>query len=123
MWSRVLIQLRLPSREECQYEDKVFDLVRCLVIGFANSVYAQLVAGSPEDAAYKDVDNPRCTNYTALDFEKQFPQSKVLPDIYVMLMGIYQQKMIREARFWREGYQDRCRKHNPAPLAVSCNIR
>jgi len=65
------------------------------VMGLATSAYAQLVAGSPEDAAYTKIvgeDNPDAKTSLLLDFEKQFPQSKVLPDIYVMLMGIYQQK-------------------------------
>jgi tetratricopeptide (TPR) repeat protein len=65
------------------------------VMGLATSAYAQLVAGSPEDAAYTKIvgeDNPDAKTTLLLDFEKQFPQSKVLPDIYVMLMTIYQQK-------------------------------
>jgi len=75
---------------------KVF-LTLCVVfvMGLATSAYAQLVAGSPEDAAYTKIvgeENPDAKTTLLLDFEKQFPQSKVLPDIYVMLMGIYQQK-------------------------------
>ena len=75
---------------------KVF-LTLCVVfvMGLAISAYAQLVAGSPEDAAYTKIigeDNPDARTALLLDFEKQFPQSKVLPDIYVMLMTIYQQK-------------------------------
>jgi tetratricopeptide (TPR) repeat protein len=65
------------------------------VLGLGTSAYAQLVAGSPEDAAYTKIigeDNPDAKTTLLLDFEKQFPQSKVLPDIYVMLMNIYQQK-------------------------------
>jgi len=76
---------------------KVF-LTLCVVfvMGLATSAYAQLVAGSPEDAAYTKIvgeENPDAKTTLLLDFEKQFPQSKVLPDIYVMLMGIYQQKL------------------------------
>src|SRR5207302_4051174 len=46
-------------------------------------------------AAYTKIvaeNNPDARTTLLLDFEKQFPQSKVLPDIYVMLMSIYQQK-------------------------------
>jgi tetratricopeptide (TPR) repeat protein len=75
---------------------KVF-LTLCVVfvMGLATSASAQLVAGSPEDAAYTKIigeENPDARTTLLLDFEKQFPQSKVLPDIYVMLMTIYQQK-------------------------------
>ena len=66
-----------------------------LVLGLVSNASAQLVAGSPEDAAYTKIlaeTNPDAKATLLLDFEKQFPQSKVLPDVYVMLMTIYQQK-------------------------------
>src|SRR5438093_468565 len=95
--AQVLIELA-PTRHvrSANMTTKVF-LTLCVVfvMGLATSAYAQLVAGSPEDAAYTKIvgeDNPDAKTSLLLDFEKQFPQSKVLPDIYVMLMGIYQQK-------------------------------
>ena len=66
-----------------------------LVLGLVSQAYAQLIAGSPEDAAYQKVlaeQNPDAKTALLLDYEKQFPDSKVLADIYVMLMNIYQQK-------------------------------
>src|SRR5262245_34307233 len=65
------------------------------VMGLAAPANAQLIAGSPEDAAYTKIvgeNNADAKTTLLLDFEKQFPQSRVLPDIYVMLMTIYQQK-------------------------------
>lgn len=65
------------------------------VMGLVASAYAQLIAGSPEDHAYTKIigeNNPDAKTTLLLDFEKQFPQSRVLSDIYVMLMTIYQQK-------------------------------
>ena len=95
--TRVLVELR-PTRQlrSANMKTKVFlTLFVVFVMGLATSAYAQLVAGSPEDAAYTKIvgeDNPDAKATLLLDFEKQFPQSKVLPDIYVMLMTIYQQK-------------------------------
>jgi tetratricopeptide (TPR) repeat protein len=66
-----------------------------LVLGLASNASAQLVAGGPEDQAYTKIlaeANPDSKADMLLDFEKQFPQSRVLPDIYIMLMSIYQQK-------------------------------
>ena len=73
----------------------ILTLCIVFVLGLAASAHAQLIAGSPEDAAYTKIvgeNNPDAKATLLLDFEKQFPQSRVLPDIYVMLMGIYQQK-------------------------------
>lgn len=73
----------------------ILTLCVVFVMGLVTSAYAQLIAGSPEDAAYTKIvgeDNPDAKTTLLLDFEKRFPQSKVLPDIYVMLMTIYQQK-------------------------------
>jgi tetratricopeptide (TPR) repeat protein len=73
----------------------ILTLCVVFVLGLMTSAYAQLVAGSPEDAAYTKIvaeENPDARATLLLDFEKQFPQSKVMPDIYVMLMTIYQQK-------------------------------
>ena len=73
----------------------ILTLCVVFVVGLVPSAYAQLVAGSPEDAAYTKIvaeNNPDAKTTLLLDFEKTFPQSRVLPDIYVMLMTIYQQK-------------------------------
>ena len=73
----------------------VLSLCVVFVLGLVTSAYSQLVAGSPEDAAYTKITaeaNPDTKVAMLLDFEKQFPQSRVLPDIYVMLMTIYQEK-------------------------------
>ena len=73
----------------------ILTLCVVFVMGLATTAYAQLIAGSPEDAAYTKIvgeNNPDAKTTLLLDFEKQFPQSRVLPDIYVMLMTMYQQK-------------------------------
>ncbi len=73
----------------------VVTLCVALVLGLAGNANAQVVAGSPEDGAYTKIlaeTNPDAKVALLLEFEKQFPQSKVLPDVYVMLMTIYQQK-------------------------------
>ena len=73
----------------------ILTLCVVFVVGLVPSAYAQLVAGSPEDAAYTKIvgeNNLDAKTALLLDFEKTFPQSRVLPDIYVMLMTIYQQK-------------------------------
>ena len=66
-----------------------------LVLGLVPSAYAQLIAGSPEDKAFEKIlveNNADAKATLLLDYEKQFPQSKVLTDIYMMLMEIYRQK-------------------------------
>jgi tetratricopeptide (TPR) repeat protein len=73
----------------------VVTLCVALVLGVVSTANAQLVAGSPEDQAYTKIMAEMDADARAallLDFEKSFPQSRVLPDIYVMLMTIYQQK-------------------------------
>ena len=73
----------------------ILTLCVVFVVGLVPSAYAQLVAGSPEDAAYTKIvaeNNPDAKTTLLLEFEKTFPQSRVLPEIYVMLMTIYQQK-------------------------------
>ena len=73
----------------------ILTLCVVFVLGLASSAHAQLVAGSPEDAAYTKIiaeNNTDAKVTLLLAYEKQFPQSRVLPDIYVMLMTIYQEK-------------------------------
>jgi len=74
-------------------------LTLCAVLFFGvvsnASAQATLVAGSPEDKAFTAAMNEQTPEGKAnllLEFEKQFPQSKALPDAYVALMEIYRQK-------------------------------
>ncbi len=65
------------------------------VLGFVCNSYAQLIANSPEDKAFTKVlaeENADAKLALLLDYEKSFPQSKQLPDIYLMLMEVYRQK-------------------------------
>jgi hypothetical protein len=66
-----------------------------IVLGSYSSAFAQLIAGSPEDKAFEKIlaeNNPDAKISLLLDFEKQFPQSKVLVDINMMLMEEYRKK-------------------------------
>jgi hypothetical protein len=75
----------------------ILTLCVVFVLGLVSNANAQatLVAGSPQDKAYtaamaeqnldKKID-------LLLNFEKQFPDSKALPDIYVSLIDAYRQK-------------------------------
>ncbi len=66
-----------------------------LVLGFVSMANAQLIAGSEEDKAFTKIneENNPDAKLALLDaFEKQFPQSKVLGDVYAMIISIYQQK-------------------------------
>ena len=75
----------------------ILTLCVVFVLGFAAHASAQvtLVAGSLEDKAFTS-----CTAETAvdtkidkcLDFEKQFPNSKALGEVYVTLLEAYGQK-------------------------------
>jgi tetratricopeptide (TPR) repeat protein len=72
-------------------------LTLCVVFvwGLVSSTNAQVVAGSPEDKAFQKVDaenNIDAKIGLLLDFEKQFPQSKSLREVYLQLVQIYQQK-------------------------------
>ena len=73
----------------------ILTLCIALMLGLVSNVHAQLVAGSPEDKAFQKIDaetNGDAKEALLLDFEKQFPQSNVMPEVYSMLMGAYQQK-------------------------------
>jgi hypothetical protein len=66
-----------------------------IVFGLASIAHAQLIAGSPEDKAFTKIEQESNVDQKItllLDFEKQFPQSKILPDVYRMLEDGYQQK-------------------------------
>ena len=72
-------------------------LTLCLVfvLALASTAMAQLIAGSPEDKAFEKIvaeNNPDAKMTLLLDYEKQFPQSKALSDVYIMQLTIYQQK-------------------------------
>jgi tetratricopeptide (TPR) repeat protein len=65
------------------------------VLAIAPTAIAQLLVGSPEDKLYQQILDEKTADKKAqllLNFEKNFPQSKVLPDVYVNLMGIYQRQ-------------------------------
>ena len=65
------------------------------VLGLVSHVHAQLIAGSPEDKAFTALlaeNNLDAKLALLLQFEKDFAQSKVLSDIYLMQMDIYRQK-------------------------------
>ncbi len=75
----------------------ILTLCVVMVLGIASQAGAQvtLVAGSAEDKAFTacsaesnlDAKIAKC-----LDFEKQFPNSKALPDAYVILLDAFGQK-------------------------------
>jgi tetratricopeptide (TPR) repeat protein len=72
-------------------------LTLCVVFvwGLVSIVSAQVVAGSPEDKAFQliDAENNVDAKINLLsDFEKQYPQSKALREVYLLQITIYQQK-------------------------------
>jgi len=65
------------------------------VLGLLSTAHAQLIAGSPEDKAFTKIEqegNLDTKIGLLLDFEKQFPQSKALVEVYKLLAGAYEQK-------------------------------
>jgi len=66
-----------------------------LVLVFASIASAQVKAGSDEDKAFRKIaaeKSPDAQIPMLLDFEKQFPQSKALSEVYAMLVDIYMMK-------------------------------
>jgi len=66
-----------------------------LVLVVAATATAQVKAGSDEDKAFQKIraqKNPDAQIPMLLDFEKQFPQSKALPEVYATLVDIYMMK-------------------------------
>jgi tetratricopeptide (TPR) repeat protein len=62
---------------------------------FVAILLLQIVAGTPEDKLFQQVaseTNPDSKLQLLFDFENRFPQSKVLPDVYLMVIDIYRQK-------------------------------
>jgi len=70
-------------------------LCASLVLAFSATAFAQLKANSEEDKAYRKITaekNPDTQLTMLQDFEKQFPQSKALPDVYMMVVDYYTAK-------------------------------
>lgn len=92
----ILVELLPIRHEEYQMKTRVIvTLCVVFVLGLVSNASAQLVAGSPEEKAFTAIENERNPDAKIallLGFEKDFPQSRVLPDIYVMLMEIYREK-------------------------------
>jgi len=66
-----------------------------LVLVVASTATAQVKAGSDEDKAFRKIaaeKSPDAQIPMLLDFEKQFPQSKALSEVYAMLVDIYMMK-------------------------------
>ena len=65
------------------------------LMALAVNASAQLVAGTPVDKLYQQItaaDNPEQRMELCLQFEREFPDSPVLVDIYAFLMDIHNQK-------------------------------
>src|SRR5262245_8103166 len=74
---------------------KRLTLVAVLTFRCAFVDAAQIIAGSAEDKALQRLTaetDPEKRIALSLDFEKAFPQSKALPDVYLLLVGAYRQK-------------------------------
>jgi hypothetical protein len=59
---------------------------------------AQIVAGTPEDRRFQQIaaeTNQEAKLQALLEFEKEFPQSRILPDIFLMVIDLYRQKSDR----------------------------
>jgi tetratricopeptide (TPR) repeat protein len=74
----------------------ILTLCVVFVLGIATAASAQatLIAGSPEDKAFTAAMAAQgdARINLLLDFEKQFPSSKALPDVYNELINLYNQK-------------------------------
>jgi len=74
----------------------ILTLCVVFVLGVATMASAQvtLIAGSPEDKAFTAAMAAQgdARINLLLDFEKQFPSSKALPDVYNELINLYNQK-------------------------------
>jgi len=66
-----------------------------LMLIVASTANAQLKAGSDEDKAFTKIGKEKNVDAQVqllIDFEKTFPQSKALPQVYMMLVDIYNDK-------------------------------
>jgi tetratricopeptide (TPR) repeat protein len=73
----------------------ILTLCVVFVLALAANANAQLVSGSAEEKAFTKIEGEQNNDAKIallLEFEKTYPQSRVLPDIYSMLMTIYQGK-------------------------------
>src|SRR5271157_4006741 len=74
----------------------VLTLCDVFVLGLVFSASAQLLkANGPEDKAFsaiEDEKSPAAKLQLLIDFEKNFPNSEVLPTVYSMLMNIYKDR-------------------------------
>jgi hypothetical protein len=55
----------------------------------------QILAGTPEDKMFQRATNDTNADSklaTLMEFEKQFPHSKALPDVFLMVIDLYRQK-------------------------------
>jgi hypothetical protein len=75
---------------------KILCLTMALLCGLPGTASAgQIIAGSPEDKMLQSItaeSNPDSKLQMLMNFEKQFPQSRALPDVYNMLIELYRQK-------------------------------
>lgn len=78
----------------------ILTLCVVFVLGMAAVASAQvtLIAGSPEDKAFTAAMAAQgdARVNLLLDFEKQFPSSKALPDVYNELINMYNQKQDKD---------------------------
>ena len=71
---------------------KVFAGLLLLCFAVPGAGWAQLRAGTPEAKMYEQITaeaNPDAKITLITAFEKQFPQSKILPSIYLMAVEVY----------------------------------
>ena len=67
-------------------------LVLCL---FALPAMAQIVAGSAEEKAFQQLQNESNSDVRLQklsDFEKTYPRSRALPNVYLMVIDFYREK-------------------------------
>jgi hypothetical protein len=73
----------------------VLALCAIFALGLIFSANAQLKANSPEDRAFSAIEAEKNQNtklQLLLDFDKNFPNSEVAPNVYLMTMDIYKER-------------------------------
>jgi len=57
-------------------------------------VARQIIAGTAEDKLFQELakTNAKAKLEMLIDFENRFPQSKALPDVYLMIIDVYRQR-------------------------------
>jgi len=66
----------------------------CIVLQI-HTAAAQVIAGTDEDKLFQQIvtaSNADAKLQLLVDFDKRFPQSKVLPDVYLMAIDLYRKK-------------------------------